>query len=97
MKLKKNEIEHIANLARLELNDDELDLYGGQLSDILSYIDQLQEVDTAGIEPTAQVTGLENVLREDVVNIWDKKEQADALAQATDLEDGQIKVRRVLK
>ncbi len=97
MKLKKSEIEHIANLARLELSDEELSLYGEQLSGILDYIDQLQEVDTTGVEPTAQVTGLENVLREDVVNVWDKKEQADALAQAPSLEDGQIKVKRVLK
>ncbi len=97
MKLKKQEIEHIANLARLDLSDKELELYGGQLSDVLSYIDQLQEVDTSGVEPTAQVTGLENVLREDKVNVWDKKEQADALNQAPSLEDGQIKVRRVLK
>ncbi len=97
MKLEKKEIEHIANLARLDLSDKELELYGGQLSDILSYIDYLQEVDTTGVEPTAQVTGLENVLRDDVVNVWDKKEQADALAQAASLEDGQIKVRRVLK
>ena len=97
MKLEKKEIEHIANLARLDLSDAELDLYGGQLSDILSYIDQLQEVDTTGVEPTAQVTGLENVLREDVVHSWDKKEQADALNQAPSLEGGQIKVKRVLK
>ena len=97
MKLKKSEIEHIANLARLDLSEEELDLYGGQLSDVLSYIDQLQEVDTSGVEPTAQVTGLENVLREDVVNVWDKKEQKNALEQAPSLEDGQIKVKRVLK
>ncbi len=97
MKLEKQEIEHIANLARLDLSDKELGLYGGQLSDVLSYIDQLQEVDTTDVEPTAQVTGLENVLREDTSNAWDKKEQADALAQAPEIEDGQIKVKRVLK
>ncbi len=97
MKLKKSEIEHIANLARLELSTEELDLYGNQLSGVLDYIDQLKEVDTSGVEPTAQVTGLENVLREDKVCSWDKKEQAAALNQASSLEDGQVKVRRVLK
>lgn len=97
MKLKKEEIEHIADLARLALSEEELDLYGNQLSGVLDYIDKLQEVDTTNVEPTAQVTGLFNVLREDKVNIWDKKEQADALAQAPSLENGQIKVKRILK
>ncbi len=97
MKLKKSEIEHIANLARLELSEEELDLYGNQLSGVLDYIDQLREVDTSGVEPTAQVTGLENVLREDKVNSWDKQEQENAINQAPSIEDGQIKVKRVLK
>ena len=61
MKLSKQDIKHIANLARLELSEKELDKYGKQLSDVLGYIDQLQEVDTKGVEPTAQVTGLTNV------------------------------------
>ncbi len=97
MKLTKKEIEHIADLARLELDDNELKLYGNQLSDILDFIDQLQEVDTTGVEPTAQVTGLINIWREDKVLVWDKQEQADALVQAPALEDEQIKVKRVLK
>jgi aspartyl-tRNA(Asn)/glutamyl-tRNA(Gln) amidotransferase subunit C len=97
MKLSTQEIQHIANLARLDLTEAELELYGNQLSGILDYIDQLQEVDTTGVEPTAQVTGLENILREDVVNEWDMVEQGNALAQAPGLEDGQVKVKRVLK
>lgn len=97
MKLKKEEIQHIANLARLDLSEAELELYGNQLSGILDYIDQLQSVDTTGIEPTAQVTGLQNIWREDVVNEWDVVEQASALKQAPEMEDGQIKVRRVIK
>ena len=63
MQLSKEEIQHIAKLARLELTDKELEKYGGQLSAVLNYIDQLKEVDVKGVEPTAQVTGLENVLR----------------------------------
>ena len=97
MKLDKKEIEHIAELARLELSPAELKLYGGQLSGILNYIDQLKEVDTRNIEPTAQVTGLENVLRSDKVIDWDKKEREAALNQAPELEDGQVKVKRILK
>ena len=96
MKLTKGEIKHIADLARLELTEAELKKYGSQLSDILSYIDQLKEVDTTDVEPTAQITGLENALREDEKEDWDKKEIEEALSQAPELENGQIKVKRVL-
>ncbi len=97
MKLTKQQIQHIADLARLELTDKELKLYGSQLSDILEYINQLQEVDTTNIEPTAQVTGLVNVFREDKVNDWDEKERKAALKQAPELMNGQVKVKRVLE
>lgn len=96
MKLNKDEIKHVANLARLELTDAEMEKYGEQLSDVLAYIDQLREVDTANTEPTAQVTGLLNVLREDIVQAWDKKEVEDALLEAPETEDGQVKVKRIL-
>jgi len=96
MKLKKQDIEHIAKLARLELSSKELKKYGGQLSAILGYIGQLQEADTTGVEPTAQITGLENVFREAETKEWDEQEREDALAQAPEIEDGQIKVKRIL-
>lgn len=97
MQLSKFEIQHIAKLARLELADEELEKYGGQLSAILNYIDQLKEVDVKGVEPTAQVTGLQNVLRQDEVNDWDKKEIEQALADAPEREDRFIKVKRVIE
>lgn len=97
MKLTKDEIKHIANLARLDLTQAELKKYGSQLSDVLNYIGQLKEVDTTGVEPTAQVTGLENVLREDVINNWDEEEKKSALAQAPEMESGQYKVKRILE
>ena len=96
MKLKKQEVQHIADLARLELSDDELGIYGNQLSNILGYIEQLQEVDTTGIEPTAQITGLENSWREDKARAWDESERVNAINQATEIEDEQIRVARVL-
>lgn len=96
MSLKKEDIQHIAKLARLELTDKEIEKYGGQLSAVLGYIEQLGEVDTENIIPTAQVTGLENVLRIDNVVDWNKDEREDALSLAPELEDGQIKVKRVL-
>ena len=96
MKLQKKDIEHIAKLARLELGEEELEKYGNELSNILGYIDQLQEVDTSQVEPTAQVTGLVNAFREDVVKQWDETERENALKQAPELEDHQVKVKRVL-
>ena len=95
-KLTKDEIQHVADLARLELSDDEIEKYGEQLSGVLSYIDQLQEVNTDAIEPTAQVTGLENVLREDSIKTWDKTEVKNSLVQSPEIEDNQVKVKRVL-
>ena len=97
MKLSKKQIQHIANLARLELTEKELKTYGSQLSDVLSYIDQLQEVDVADVEPTAQVTGLENIFRQDEVEEWDKGEVQAALEQAPESEEGQVKVKRILE
>lgn len=97
MKLLNKDIEHIANLARLDLSKKELKMYGGQLSDILEYVDQLQEVDTNNVEITAQVTGLENVYREDEAKNWNDNEKHKALEQAAELENGQIKVKRVIQ
>ncbi len=97
MKLSKKDIKHIANLARLELTEKELEKYGSQLSAILGYIDQLREVDTIGVEPTAQVTGLTNVFNEDKVCVWEKQETKNALEQAPEIENNQVKVKRVLK
>lgn len=95
MKLNKEDIKHIAELARLELTEEELEKYGRELSAILGYIEQLKEVDTDGIDSTAQITGLVNAFRADEIKEWDEKEAEAALAQAP-LEDGQIKVKRVL-
>lgn len=65
--LSNEEIQHIAKLARLGLKDGEAEKFLQQLNDILGYVEQLKEVDTEGVEPTSQVTGLENVSRTDVV------------------------------
>jgi len=89
------EIEHIAELSRLELSAEEKVKFGAQLDSILNYVDQLNEVNTVGVEPTAQVTGLVDVWREDAVKDWDRAEVEDALRQGK-LEGGQIKVKRVL-
>lgn len=65
--LTRDQVLHIAALARLQLSDAEVDSMTTELSSILSYIDMLSEVDTSSVEPTAQVTGQSSVLREDTI------------------------------
>jgi aspartyl-tRNA(Asn)/glutamyl-tRNA(Gln) amidotransferase subunit C len=65
MSLTHDDVRHIAKLARLKLSEEEVDVFAGQLTSILGYVDMLREVDTTGVEATAQATGLSNVLRAD--------------------------------
>lgn len=73
MKLSREQIEHIALLARLELKDEEKDLFAQQLSSVLDYMEILNEVDTKEIAPTLQVTGLKTIWREDEVKPCEHK------------------------
>ena len=95
--LSKQDIQHIAKLARLDLTEAELEKYGSQLSDVLNYIDQLKEARVAGVEPTAQVTGMENIFRDDDIDDWDKGEIERALKDAPAREHRFIKVKRVIE
>lgn len=90
------QIQHIATLARIDIKENEIEEYSDKLSSIIGYIGQLQEVDIVNIEPTAQVTGLENIMREDIIANCDQEIQNTALKQAAEREGGQIKVRRIL-
>jgi len=67
MKITRQEVEHVARLARLELTEQEADTFTGQLDAILAYVDKLKELDTDGIIPTAHAVPMENAFREDVV------------------------------
>jgi aspartyl-tRNA(Asn)/glutamyl-tRNA(Gln) amidotransferase subunit C len=76
--LSEDQVKHIAKLAKLSLNEKEVKKFSGQLSDILDYIDTLSEVDTEGVEPTSQVTGLTNVTEgDDEVNCPHSKKLLD--------------------
>lgn len=97
MSLTKQDIEHVAKLARLELTQAELEIMPDQLSNVLNYIDQLKEVDTEGVVPTAQVTGLSDVWREDEIDNWPKDEVEAALNTAPEVYGHQIKVKKVLE
>jgi aspartyl-tRNA(Asn)/glutamyl-tRNA(Gln) amidotransferase subunit C len=67
MALTSDDVRHIAKLARLSLGDKEVEKFSHELTDILTYVEMLQEVDTSKVEPTEQVTGLTNSSREDEI------------------------------
>lgn len=79
MKLTKVLVKHIAQLARVGIPEDKLDYYAEELSAVLKYVEQLNEVDTKNIEPKANVVGLVSVFREDVQRIADENERANAV------------------
>jgi len=97
MALSKKDVEHIALLARLGLTEAEKEKFAQQLSSILEYVEQLKEVNTDGVEPTAQVTGLENVMRADEMAVRPKAEMEKLIKMAPESEDNLIKTRSVFE
>jgi len=95
MTLTRQEVEHIAALARLDLSEEEKDRYREQLSAILDYVDQLQELETGGIEPVSSVQPRRSRLREDQPDKGLPVE--DVLDNAPDAEEGQFRVPPVLE
>lgn len=90
----KIDVKHVAKLANLTLKDEEVEKFESQLSSILDYIKKLQEVDTSSIEETSQVTGLENVEREDKTR--PSLSQEEALSNTKDKHNGMFRVKAVL-
>ena len=90
-----DDVRHLAQLSNLQLADDEVENLRGDLENILGYIEQLGELDTTGVEPTYQVTGLENVWRDDEVQeAGVSREQL--LELAPEQADNSVKVPKVL-
>ena len=90
-----DDVRHLAQLSNLQLADDEVENLRGDLENILGYIEQLSELDTTGVEPTDQVTGLENVWRDDEVqDAGVSREQL--LELAPEQTDNSVKVPKVL-
>ena len=87
------DVEHVAKLARLELTEEEKELYTKQLGDVLKYVDQMIEVDTTNVKPMAQVIDFVNVMREDKVIQEISKE--DLMANAPEEENGFFKVPKI--
>ncbi len=94
MSLTREEVEHIGQLARLGLTDEEVGKFQGQLSEILTHFDALQELDTDDVPPTAYPLPLNSVMRDDVVK--DSLSQEDTLANAPQVEGNAFRVRVVL-
>jgi aspartyl-tRNA(Asn)/glutamyl-tRNA(Gln) amidotransferase subunit C len=95
MKLSREEVVHIALLARLGLSEQELEKFSGQLSHILENFEILQQVDTSDIPPTAYPIPLENVARED--EVAPSTPQSEILANAPRQEEGWFQVKAVLE
>lgn len=97
MQLSQEQVRHIAKLARLGLSDDEVKKFSTQLTNILQYIEVLNEVDTTSVEMTNQVTGLKNVMRDDVINNdWTTRDELLGCSELP-VERDQIRVKPAIE
>ncbi len=97
MKLSTDEIKNIASLAQLSLTEEEVALYQEQLSSVLEYMEMLGEVDTNNVPITSQVTGLEDVYREDAVVECPKDQRRKIIEQFPQEQDNALHVPAVFE
>jgi aspartyl-tRNA(Asn)/glutamyl-tRNA(Gln) amidotransferase subunit C len=95
MKIKREDILHLASLSDFSLSDTEIESLGGDLENIINYISELDKLDTEGVEPTYQVFEMENIWRDDEIKEQEASRE-DLLALTKDSQDNQIKVPKVL-
>jgi aspartyl-tRNA(Asn)/glutamyl-tRNA(Gln) amidotransferase subunit C len=95
-KISIEEVEHIANLARIDLEPSEKEKLSSELSNIIGYIEKLQEADTDNVEPISQVTGMVNVMRDDISKDCDEKTRKIIFSNFPEGQDGYIKVKQIL-
>lgn len=89
------EVKHVANLARLAVTEEEVEKFTQQLDKIISFAEQLSELDTENVEPTSHVLDMKNVMREDVPQKGLPREEV--LKNAPEHENGQIKVPSIIE
>jgi len=94
VKISKEDVIHVAELARLEFKEEELEKFTEQLGNILAYIEKLSELDTTGVEPTSHVLDISTPLREDRVEEWLSPEEV--LQNAPEREDEFFSVPKVI-
>ena len=95
MPLERSQVEHIAALARIGLTEEEVQMFGEQLSNILEQFEVLKELDTSGVVPAGHAGGLQNVMREDVAQ--DSLDSEDVLKNAPRREGQFFRVNPVLE
>jgi len=95
MKINENEIQKVAKLARLELNDVEKEEFSRQLNDIIEYVEKINKLDTSGVKPADHIVELSNVFREDVVQ--KSIDPADIEKIAPEFRNGHIVVPRIIE
>ena len=93
--ISRDDVQHLAQLSSLQLTDDELDNFAETISYILDHVESLSELDTEGVEPTYQVTGLSNIWRPDEVQHASVSRE-DLLDLAPESLNNQVKVPKVL-
>lgn len=94
-KIVESDIGKAAKLARLGLSPEEMEKFGGQLNDVLAYMEKLDELDTAEVEPLAHIIPLRNVLREDIVHAG--LNHQEAMNNAPEKKGGLFKVPPVIE
>jgi len=95
MKITRREVEHVAKLARLELSEEEKEKLTDQLSNILTYVEKLNELDTTGVAPTSHVLDMSNVMRDDTPGVSLPQERA--LSNAPESAAGHYKVPKIIE
>ena len=94
-KLSDDDVKNLAKLSRLALSDEEIEKFKTEITQILGYVEQLQSIDTEGVEPTSQVSGLTDVTRPDEVREYGPG-QTELLKNLPAQKDGYIKVKKIL-
>ena len=95
LKITKDEVKHVAHLARLDFSEAEQEKFTSQLNDILMYVEKLNQVDTAGVEPVSHAIALNNAFRDDQVR--ESLDQELSLANAPDAKGHFFRVPKVIE
>lgn len=94
-RISKEQVKHVAHLARLAITEEEAEMFTSQLDAIITFAEQLNELDTSNVEPTSHVLDMKNIMREDVPEQGLPREEV--LKNAPDHKDGQVRVPSILE